>query len=85
MVEDVENFDPGGGGPKGVGELFQGGSTGGVVFWVRDVGPDTPGGAGSEKLLAKGRAKDHREAYKEAGVWELGIFSAESGNGISVI
>ena len=40
MGLDVEYFDPGGGGHKGVGALFQGGSIGGVAFLGRDVGPD---------------------------------------------
>ena len=42
---DVEDFEPGGGRPEDIGALFQGGSTGGVAFWGKYVGPDPPDGA----------------------------------------
>ena len=66
---DVEDFELGGGGPEDIGALFQGGSTGGVTFWGRDVCPDPLDGAGPVKISAQGRAKAHQEASKEAGVW----------------
>ena len=67
MGADVEAFDPGGDGPKGTGEIFQGGSTGGVGFQGRDVGHELPDRAGPDNLPEQGRAKAHREAAKEAG------------------
>ena len=39
---DVENFEPGGGGPEGIRALFQSGSTGGASVRGRDMGPDPP-------------------------------------------
>ena len=36
-----------GGPPEGIRDVFQGGSTGGVAFWVVDVGDDPPHGTGS--------------------------------------
>ena len=80
MGENVKDFDPGGGRPEDIGALFQGGSTGGVDFRGREVGPDPPG-AGPVQLSEQGRAEDHREAAEGAGVWELGLSSADGGNG----
>ena len=37
---------PGGGGREGVGQLFQGGGTGGVAVWGGDVGTCPGDGAG---------------------------------------
>ena len=44
----VAYFDPGGGRSEGVGKFFQGGDTGGVVFWGVDVGTNTQDGADPE-------------------------------------
>ena len=82
---DVEDFEPGGGRPEGIGELFQGGSTGVVSFWGRYVGPDPPDGAGPVQLSAQGCAKAHRKVAKEAGGWDMGPSSAGGGNGGSGI
>ena len=80
MGADVNNFDSGGGVTEGIGALFQGLSTVGVTFGVKDAGPDPPDGAGPEQLSAQGRATAHREANKAAGIGELGISSAGGGN-----
>ena len=53
MGLDVEYFDPGGGGPKGIGALFQGGSIGGVAFLGRDVGPEPLHGAVHVQISAQ--------------------------------
>ena len=82
---DVKDFDPGGGGPEGIGALLQSSSAGGVDFRSRDVGPDPPDGAVPGQLSAQGRAAAHREAAESAGVGELGISSAGGGNGGSGI
>ena len=78
-------FEPGGGGPKDIGALFQGGSTGGVYFRGRDVGPDPPDVSGPVQLSSQGCAKDHRESAEEAGGWDLGLSSTGGGNGGSRI
>ena len=48
----VDNLDPGGGIPEGIVAYLQISCGGGVNFWVRDVGPDPPDGAGPENLSA---------------------------------
>ena len=45
---DVAGFEPGGGGPEGIGALLQGGSSGGVAVRVRNMGPDPQDGPGPE-------------------------------------
>ena len=81
MDADDEDPDLGGGGPKVIGVVLSGGCSGGVAFRGRDVGPDTPEGAGPEYLPTQGRATAHRE---EAGAEEggdMGISSAGGRNG----
>ena len=81
MGADVEDFELVGRGPEGIGEPFQSGSAGGVAFWGRDVVPEPPYGAGPEKLLAQGHAKDHWEAVKATGGGELRLYSDGGRNG----
>ena len=69
MREGVEDFETGGGGPKGIVALFQGGSTGGVDIQGRDVGPDPPDGAGPEQISAQGHTTAHCKSAEEAGGW----------------
>ena len=64
MGGDAENFEPGGGGPKGIEELFHSSGTGGVAFGGIDVGTEPPGGAFPDQLSAHGCATDLREEYK---------------------
>ena len=79
MGADVEDFEPGGGGPKGIGALLQSGSAGGVDLGGRNVGPVPPYGAGPEQLSAQGRGMAHQEAAEAVGGGELGISSAGGG------
>ena len=79
MGEDVEDFDLGGGEPKGIGEIFQGigaifqgGGTGVFAVRGRYMGPDPPYGAGPDQISAQVRATDHREAAEEAGGMGVG-------------
>ena len=51
--------------PEGIRDVFQGGSTGGVAFRVRDVGADLPHGTGSGTFSTQGRAADHGETAKK--------------------
>ena len=57
---------PGGGITKGIRDVIQGGSLGGVDFQVRDVVPEPLHGIGPGQFSAKGRTSDHREAAKES-------------------
>ena len=68
---DVEDFEPGKGGPKGIREKFQDNSTGSVSVQGRDVGPDSPDESVPEQLSAQSRATDHLIASEEAGGWEF--------------
>ena len=52
---------------SGIGALFQRVSAGGVYFHVRDVGPNSPDGAGTEKLSAQGHTTAHWMEAKAAG------------------
>ena len=72
MDADDKDPGPGGGRPKDIRFLFNCVSTGGVAFWVRDVGDDHPYGAGPGKFPEQGCATDHRESAEEAGggQWE---------------
>ena len=83
LGEDVEDLDPGGGIPEGIGALIQIGSAGGVAFWGRDVGIDPPDGAGPENISEQGRKRSHWEAAKAAWGGELETSFAGGGNGRS--
>ena len=65
----MDDKDPelGGGRPEGLGVVFKGGSSGGVDFWGRNVGPEPLDGAGPEKIPAQCRATAHWEAAKAEG------------------
>ena len=51
----------GGGRTEGIWDVFQGGSSGGSTFRIRDMGPEPPHGAGPGQFSSQGRAADHRE------------------------
>ena len=76
-----EDLDPVRGGPKGIGDILQGICAGDVAFWVRDVDPDPPYGAGPEQISAQGCAIDHRETSEAAEGGFLVISSAGGSNG----
>ena len=65
---------------SGIGVLLQRVSAGGVYFQVRDVGPYSLDGAGTEKLSAQGHATAHWMEAKAAGGGELGLYSSGGGN-----
>ena len=64
---DVANFEPVGGGSKGVGSLLQGGSPGSVSVQGGDVGTDSQDGAGPEYFSTQCLATAHREVAEEVG------------------
>ena len=78
---DVKDFEPGGGGPEGIGSLLQSGSAVGVAFQGRDVGPDPLYGAGPYHISEQGRTMNHWEDSGELWVGELGLSSAGGRNG----
>ena len=67
MDADDNDTGPGGGRPEGIRDILQGGSSGSVAIWVRDVGPDPPLGMGPGQFSAQVRVADHREAAEEVG------------------
>ena len=75
-------FEPEGGGSEDVRTFFQGGDTGGVVVWGRDVGANPQDGAGPEKFPTQGRAAAHQEAAKgKGGGGDLGVPTIGGSNG----
>ena len=67
LRESVTDNIPRGGGRKGVRQLFQGGGTGGVAFWGRDMATYPEDGEGPGYITARGRAPAHRETTVEKG------------------
>ena len=65
---DVEDFEPGKGGPKGIRKKFQDNSTGSVSVQGRDVGPDSPDEVVLDQLSTQSLATDHLMAPEEVGV-----------------
>ena len=59
--------------PKGLGDVFQGSSSGGSFIRVRYVGDAPSHGKGPGKLPAQGRQGDNRDAAEATGVWKLGV------------
>ena len=57
--------DPGPGGvqPEGIRDFLEDDFSGGVAFWVGDVGPDPLHRTGPGKYSVQGCAADHREEY----------------------
>ena len=53
--------------PKGIGDVLQGGSTGGADIRVGGVGDDPPHGTGPGNLPKRGRKEDNGETSKETG------------------
>ena len=78
---DVEDFDPGGGGPTGIGEILQSGSAGVVSFQAKDVGAELPDGAGPEQLSTQSRTTARRGVAGAVGRVGMGIFPVGGGNG----
>ena len=76
MYVDDEDHGPGGIRPEDLRDCFKGGWTGGVAFWVRDVGLDPQYRAVPGQIQAQGRATDHLEADKAVGGEEMGLSSA---------
>ena len=56
-----------GGGPEGLGIILQSSHAGGIYFWGRDVGPDSPDGVGPEHISSHCRATAHQDASKSEG------------------
>ena len=56
-----------------VSGIFQGGSTGGSIIRVVDVGSETLHGTGSRKFSAQGYQAGYGEESKEIGGWGLGV------------
>ena len=73
MGMDGKDYGTGGNQPKGLGDIFQGGSAGGSIIQVGDVGTDPPHGTGPRKLPAQVLQEDNREAYKVTGGWGMGL------------
>ena len=72
MGADIEDFEPGGGGPEAIDTLLQSGIAGSAALQVREVGTEPLDGAGPEQLSAQGRATAHHEADETAGGGEFG-------------
>ena len=71
----------GGGQPKGLQDVFQGGGTGGYDFGVGDVGVEPPHGTGPGKFSTQGCTADNWDISEEMGVWGLVIPAAGNING----
>ena len=67
--------------PKGLGDVFQGGSAGGYFIQVVDVGADPLHGTGPGKLPAQGFQADNAEADGAMGGCGLGVPTAGDSNG----
>ena len=65
----MDDKDTGTGGrqPTGLGDVLQGGGTGGPSIWVRDVGDDPRHGKGPGKFPAQGLQADYGEAAEYIG------------------
>ena len=59
MGTSVNNIGNGGGQPKGVRDVFQGGGTGGTDFWGGDIGDDPLNGTGPGGVQTNGSTTDH--------------------------
>ena len=65
-----------GGQPKGIRDVLQGGSAGGVAFWVGYVGTDPPQGTCHGQFSIQSSVSYHKEAAKEAGGGGMGLSTA---------
>ena len=80
---DMSDNDPGTGGchPKGLGDFFQGGGTGGAAFWVGDMGSERLHGMVPWKIPTRGCMADNREIDKETVGGGMGTPTAGGING----
>ena len=66
---------------KGIWDVLQGGSAGGVAFRVRDVGADTLYGTDPREFSVQGCTEDHGETSEAKGGGGMGISTAGGNNG----
>ena len=71
-----KDSEMGGRQPKGLRDVFQGGSAGGAFIKIRELGADTPRGMAPAKLPEKGPQADNGEETKVTGGWGLGVTTA---------
>ena len=77
----VADFEPGGGGSEGAGEMFSRRLPRWFCFGGGDVGTEHQYRAVPEYFSTQGRTKAHREAAEETGGGKLEILLIGGGNG----